>query len=197
MANKNFVSKSFLAQLKKDYTASVTSRRSIIKYASDILTASKQAIFSLHRNDPKRAKELLEQASKGLNLIGSDVIANDKQNYEGSLRAALEEYLEASMYYQYVVEGQIDAVKKVKVPFDHELYIGALSDVTGELVRRAIAAATVRDRKEVETIKLVIEEIVGTFMEFDLQSHLRNKYDQAKKNLRSIEEILYELSLTR
>jgi len=195
MANNKFVSKALLDQLKKDYTASVESRRAIIKLTSDILTSSKQAIFALHRNENARAKELLESATAGLNKIGTDVIANDKQNYEGSLRAAIEEYLEASMYYQYVVEGEIDAVKKVKVPFDHELYIGALSDVTGELVRRAIAAATVRNRNEVETIKLVIEEIVGTFMEFDLQSHLRNKYDQAKKNLRSIEEVLYDLSL--
>lgn len=195
MANKNYVSKKFLEGLRKEYQAATGSRRMIIQIASDILTASKQAIFALHRKENEKAGKLLEQATKLLNKIGSEVIANDKQNYEGSLRAALEEYLEASLYYQFAVNGTIDSVKKVEVPFDYELYIGALSDVTGELVRRAIAAATLRDLKEVQLVKEVIEEIVGAFMQFDLQSHLRNKYDQAKKNLRSIEEILYDLSL--
>ena len=85
-------------------------------------------------------------------------------------------------------------IKEVKL--DYDTYIGALSDFTGELIRKAIALATKREVKEVEKIKNAIEEVMEQFIKFDLVSHLRSKYDAARKNLRTIEEILYDLSIS-
>lgn len=195
MANKSAVNKVFLQELRKEYQYSTVSRRKIIQSTSEILTLAKKVIFAGHRNEIKEARANLLSAQNLINKLADDVQIKNKLLFEGSLRAALEEYLEAALFIQYLEKGIVTSVPKLKIPVDHELYIGALSDLTGELARRAIALATKREMAGVVLIKEVIEEIVGEFIQFDLLSNLRSKFDQAKKNLRTVEEILYELSL--
>lgn len=194
MAN-NILDPEFVSHLKEDYQSAVATRRTIIQVSSEILTLSKQAIFAAHRNELSDAAELLDAAEKMLNKLGGETIVQNKQQYEGSLRAALEEFMEATLFMQFLNAGKFSKIKSLAVPLDHELYIGALSDVTGELQRKAIAAATARDVETVKSIRDAVEEVVSQFIQFDLLSNLRSKFDQAKKNLRSVEEILYELSL--
>jgi translin len=181
------INKKFFSKLQKEYTGYTSNRRQIIRASDDILKSSKAAIFACHREEYKTAKENLESAEKTLKSL------KGKAEREGSYLAALEEYAEAKLFYNFLQNGKVDEIKNVALSFD--TYIGALSDFTGELTRRVVALATKRRIKEVEEIKKVIDDIVGEFIKYNLTSHLRNKYDQAKRNLRNVEEVLYDLSL--
>ena len=90
---------------------------------------------------------------------------------------------------------KIDKIKEVQL--DYESYLGGISDLIGELVRRAIKMATDGKFKEVKKIHQIADDIMAELVEFDMRSYLRTKYDQAKGHLRKIEQINYEINLRK
>jgi translin len=188
------IDKKFFTTLKKEYAAYTQGRGEIIVRSRDILKFSKEAIFACHRDQLCQAEKSLLQAEKVIHELFKKMKSNTALQNEGSFFAALEEYAEAKIFYVYLQTGKVNVISAFEIPFD--VYIGALSDFTGELIRKAIALATHRDVKAVEGIQEVIEDIVEQFITFDLMSNLRNKYDAARKNLRKIEEIRYDLAMT-
>ena len=56
-------------------------------------------------------------------------------------------------------------------------------------------AATERNLKEVERLHKLVRQAVEFLLHLDLTGQLRQKFDQAKQNLRKIEEIAFNVSL--
>ncbi len=190
---KSSIDTKFFSKLKREYSAYVQGRNDIIVVSRDILKHAKQAIFACHRNQLPEAARSLTSAEAIIRQVQRRIAKNPSLGREGAFAAALEEYAEARLVYTYLQTGTVGALREIEL--SHEIYIGALSDLTGELTRKAIAYATERNVAEVRKIHQVVSEILEQFITFDLLSHLRSKYDQARKNLRKIEEILYDLSL--
>jgi predicted translin family RNA/ssDNA-binding protein len=183
----------FFASIKAQLGAYESARREIIKLSSDAIAAAKRAIFALHRDDTAAAAKLLAEADQALEKIRTAIKLQPDLAAEGSYRAALEEYVEAQLYRQYLAEGTVGQVAGEHI--DYDIYIGGLSDLTGELQRRQVRLATEGQPAEVKKIKELMEAIVIELLEMDLGGYLRNKFDQAKNNLRRAEEVLYELSI--
>ena len=186
------INKKFIKSLQKDYQESNSERRQIISLANVILHDSKRIIFALHRGDIKKAEESFSEIesiiSKLEKKFGWKIIYE-----EGSFKAGVEEYVEAKMFYFVLVGKKIDAIKGMK--FSYESYLGGICDTTGELVRRAVNEAAQGNMKEVEKINDIINEIMAELVEFDMTGYLRTKYDQARGNLRKIEQVRYEVKL--
>lgn len=168
-------------------------RRELQQIAAEVLAASKRAIFAFHRDDPAGAEERLVLAYRRLQEAATLVKKLPRLAQEGSWRAAQEEYAEADLLRQYLISGSINKVQGIND--DPELYLGGLSDLTGELARRAVMRATVGDRETVERVFVDVQAVVEILMAMDLTGNLRTKLDQAKQNLRKLEEIRYDLSL--
>ena len=81
-----------------------------------------------------------------------------------------------------------------KDELDPDILIGALSDVVGEYVRRAVMFATDGDRKSVEKLYEESKIIVGFLTSLDLTGSLRSKGDQSRQHLRRLEDIRYDMS---
>ena len=169
------------------------SRRELQQIASEALAASKRAIFAFHRDDEQAAHEQLDLAQERLRLGAAIVKKVNKLAQEGSWRAAQEEYAEADLLRQYLERGQLGKVDGIAD--DAEIYLGGLSDMTGELVRRSVLHATDGDHETVERIFEDVRMVVELLMQMDLTGSLRTKLDQSKQNLRKLEEIRYDLSL--
>lgn len=189
------INKKLFADLKKDYSFFNKNRREIIGWSSDALHKSKISIFSMHRGQVEEAGKLLGEVEANFAKLEPVFKKSPALRHEGSYKAALEEYVEAKMLHKIVNGKKIEEIKEVKVDFDS--YLGGLCDTTGELVRLAIREATDGKVKEVEKIRDLITEIMGELIEFNLTSYLRTKYDQAKGNLRKIEQMVYEIKLRR
>ncbi len=186
------LNKKFTASLKKDYTKKNNERRQIISLSNIILNNSKKAIFAIHRQDLKVAQEKLQESEKIIHKI----IKNFKEARameEGSFMAGLEEYVEAKLFFTFITTGKIDRIKEVKMPL--ESYLGGICDLTGELIRLAVNQTIERKFTEVKKIKNIINEILNELIDFDITGYLRTKYDQAKGNLKKIEQIDYEINL--
>jgi len=184
-----------LTGVVRSYRSMTTRRRELQQISADILGAAKRAIFATQRGMKKDADLELVSARK-LVARGKKVVGTDRRLMsEGAWRAGLEEFAEAAMYRDAMF------AKKVFIPpevaDDPDVILGALSDVTGECTRSCVLAATRRDMNEVERLSGIVRDGVSFLLELDLTGPLRQKFDQAKQNLRKVEEIAFDLSLKR
>jgi len=188
------INKQFIKKLKQEYDSHETERRQIIGLSNVVLHDSKRVIFSLHRGDIKKAEESLVEIAKVLANLESKFGAS-RLAEEGAYKAGVEEYVEAKMFYLVTCGQKVDKIKKVKLSVDS--YLGGICDLTGELVRRAINQAAAGKISEVAKIRETISKIMAGLVEFDMTGYLRTKYDQAKTNLRKIEQINYEINIRK
>jgi len=180
--------------LKKELEAYDASRDTIIRECRDITKLSKQAIYSLHRDDAKTARQQLADAEKVIAKLLKD-IGDDPTLRTGGFSASLEEYVEAKAFLRFLEKGTLIGCKELKV-VEAEEYLLGLCDLTGELMRYAVLAATRRDKKAVQAVRDLIDAIYGQFVQFDFRNgELRKKYDSIKYNLQKVENVLYDLAL--
>lgn len=170
-------------------------RRKIIGVAADALHRSKQAIFALHRDDLPGSAEKLKEAEVALKALEEEFAKDKKLRYDGAWSAALEEFIEAKLFYFFVAGETVGEIKDLHL--EPNEYIGGLSDYSGELVRRAVLLASQRKFDEVQIIAEEIRSVIEKLLAYNLVGYLRTKFDQAKKNLNKIEEIVYEITLKR
>lgn len=187
------INKNFFAKIKKDLEAHQKERNEIIGKSRQILQLSKTAIFALHRQDKKQAIESLKQAEKLLKELNVSYNKNNRLRFEGSYKAALEEYVEAKTFAA-VMEGQ-DLDQLPVESIGPEEYLNGLADLSGELVRQAVLQATAGNYQILEKYKLFCDEIVAFMLTLYLSGISRQKFDEAKRNLKRLEQIIYEVKL--
>ena len=188
MLNKKFWQGVLQGQTEYDIA-----RRKIIGESSGALQAAKQAIFALQRDKKTEAKERISESKKGLISLEERFGKDGKLRIEGAWKAAVEEYVEAKLFNDFIEGKKIDGIKEFFVLPDE--YIGGLSDLTGEIVRMMIIWTT---RGEVEKVKKaaeVIDGIIHELMQYNYGGYLRTKFDQAKRSLQKAQQILYDLSI--
>jgi len=189
MLNKNFQEK-----LRKDYQTNREMRHKLIGVSNNALRSAKQAIFSLHRGDMKQARTTLDQVKKTFAELQKGLLKKHQQlQLQGAYLAAVEEYVEAELFYQALKTKKIEPIKGIQI--GGEQYLGGVCDMTGELTRQAVIKATEKDFKAVEEYTKIVEDVVGALIKFDLVGHYRQKYDDAKRNLKRLESIRYDISL--
>lgn len=187
------INQKLFQQLKKDFEFYGEERRKLIAVSNEALTKSKQAIFSFHRDDLKSGNSLLTEVEKIFQDLEKKFKQEPELRYEGAYRAALEEYVEAKFFGRFLEDGKIDFIKGAEI--DADTYLGGLCDFTGELVRKAVLAATDKKFKKVEELAASIRDVIGELIKMNLTGYLRTKYDQAKNNLRRVEEVLYDVKM--
>jgi predicted translin family RNA/ssDNA-binding protein len=186
---------SYLLAVKKRYVAATKARRQMFHSCNDATAIAKRAIFALHRDDLKESEHLLDEARKLIIKAGSEAKKYPELRAQGPYKAAQEEFAEALLFQNYLTKGNWKNDEALKL--DPEIFLGALSDATGELVRYAVRQATKGNIKAVEKARNIVEMTIGYILEIDLTGDLRQKGDQAKRNLRSLEDMMYQIGLSR
>lgn len=187
------IHRAFFTKLRAAHARYEQERREVIKAAGDALGLSKQAIFAFHRGDRAAGERLLADAGGIAKTLSRRFARVKGLEWEGAYRAMLEEYVEASLYGAYLAGRRIGPVQAPGI--DEDAYLGGLLDFTGELVRRAVTEATRKDVREVRRCHAAVEAVMGEVIRMNITGPLRPKFDQAKTNLRKLEEMLYDLSL--
>ena len=194
----NMISQVIFQKLKKEYDTYETARRELIGVSNTALSKAKQAIFAVHRDDEKDAARLLAEVERTFKSLEPQFKKHDGLRWEGAYRAALEEYVEGKLFFEF-----LDTKRTVlwtprgrsSVYVDADTYLAGLSDFTGELTRKAVQRATQDSAQEVKQLAEAVREVVEQLIKFDLTGYLRTKYDQAKQNLRRVEEVLYDIKM--
>jgi predicted translin family RNA/ssDNA-binding protein len=169
-------------------------REVLIKTCRDILKLSKSVIYAVHRNEFETAKEKISQVQSILQDLGTEIKATPKLRYEGSYSSAVQEYVEAVLYYNYIANQTLLTTKELKVHVDH--YILGLCDLSGELTRKAIHYATQDKYEEVLPIREFVEKLYQELLSFDIRrGEMRKKFDQIKYDLRRLDDMAFQLKV--
>ncbi len=189
------INKTDFAKIRKEMELSEHAREQIIRKSRDILKTSKSAIYSLHRKDTVKAKKQLDEAKKKIIEIRKVIKKELTLIYVGAFNEALEEYSEAQCYYGFTTKQKIPTIKELNV--EPETYIAGLSDMTGELVRKAINSAIQGNYETSINIKKFIEQLYSELMLFEFKGLLRKKFDSIKYGLEKIEELVLQIKLKK
>jgi len=166
-------------------------REELIKKSRELLKSSKKLIYALHRENKKEINELLKEVKQA--KLELDKIASSVKGlfFEGSYSEAIQEYVEAMAYHGYLILKKIPSSSELKVA--EEDFLMGISDLTGELTRRAVKIAHT-GKKELSEIKELVDDIFGEFLDFDLRNgNLRKKADSIKWNVKKLEEVMYDV----
>jgi translin len=187
--------KKLFQKLLSDYQSYDRLREEAQKICRVILRHSKQAIFALHRDEMKKSREILDGAEQLFLNLEKLQEKHKKLSFEGFFCEAAEEFVEAKMFYEFLTSGEVDFKSKIKLTPDQ--YLGGVCDLTGEILRKAVVAATLCEFKRISLYQKAISEILSELIKFDLVGKLRPKYDEAKRNLKKMEEIMYDVKMRK
>jgi predicted translin family RNA/ssDNA-binding protein len=181
-------------EMQKDFNSFDDNRELVIKKSRDILKLSKQIIYSVHRDDLKEAANLVKKIEAEKKKVEEIVAKSSKLEAIGAYRVAIQEYVEAILYYSFVKNKKIPTHKTLKVITEH--YLGGIIDLTGELGRKAVQLASKGRFKRVVAIRDAVSEIYGELLKFDFRdSDMRRKFDSVKYDLKKLEDLVLELKL--
>jgi translin len=177
-------------EIRKEIERFDEKREQLIQKSRSIIQVSKQIIYSVHRGELKKAEILIKEIKKQkkeLEKIGTNLDTNMD-------RVAIQEYVEALAYYDFVKNNKIPSRASLDVSAEH--YLLGLCDLPGELVRKAVAHVINKKFKEALKIKDVVSDIYGEFLKFNLRnSELRKKSDQIKWSLKKLEDIIFDAKI--
>eukprot|EP00753_Platysulcus_tardus_P006504 PLAT14252.1.p2 GENE.PLAT14252.1~~PLAT14252.1.p2 ORF type:complete len:232 (+),score=91.16 PLAT14252.1:36-698(+) len=184
------------AAFRDEMEAYDAKRERMIKSSRDVLKLSKHAIFSMHRGQmDKASSQLADAEALARDLL--PMVEEEPSLRRGAFGNAMEEYAEARLFQYYLLHSRVMPFEELGL-VDRVEYLGGVVDFTGELGRVAVLRATERDVDAVRRARDIVDAIMGQFVLFDFRNGpLRKKFDSLKYTLKKMENILYELSLTK
>lgn len=182
-------------KLRTGYEEHGRARRAIAGNADQAIRRAKQAIFALHRDDRAEADRLLVETKSLLAACDAPMKKFADLRAEGPYVAALEEFAEASLFAGYLKNGKLGVIDRRAM--EPGTYLAGLCDATGEIVRHAMRQVTLGNRAEVARAFETVEAVITYLLDMDLTGYLRTKFDQAKRNLRSLEQMNYEIAVRK
>ncbi len=182
------LNKSEFEKIRKELNDYEVKREETIQISRNVITLSKQIIYSVHRNELDQASKLTKEIKSKIKLL------DKKKSYDTGISfVAFQEYVEAIVFYELVKNNKFPSKKYLDV--EVEAYLSGLADLTGELGRKAVHDAIKKDFKSVLKIKEIVEDIYGEFLKFDLRNgELRKKSDAIKWNLNKLEDMVFNLN---
>jgi predicted translin family RNA/ssDNA-binding protein len=187
------MSKKLFNNIIKDLKLYYQERGVLHKISSEVLSKSKQAIFTAHDGNITGSEKILKQARNLLKELNKNYNHSNRLQFEGSYKACVEEYLEANLFLA-VLKG-----KELRLDPDFEFgpeeYIGGLCDLTGELVRQAVLLGNKKGLAKIKKYTEITKEVLGFMMQLYISGKSRQKFDEAKRNLKRLEQIVYEINL--
>ena len=165
----------------------------IQKISNEIRTSSKKVIALLRRENIKESKKTLKNIENRFKLINEVVKQHKDLLNQNFYEEAVEEYIEAITFYNFLTKSKKKTSKFIKV--EPEEFISGICDFTGELARRAITIASPKNLKELTSYQKTVENIIQELTKVGFQGKLRQKYDETERNLRNLENIIYDIKL--
>ena len=178
------------ARIRKSLESYEKKRENTIQKSREIIKLSKEIIYSLHRNDMKRASEGVKRIKMMVTKLGRKAYGT------GMNSVAQQEYVEALTFYNFIKYKKIPTSTSLNVGVAE--YLMGLCDLTGELGRKAVNEAIRNNHKIVYEIKELVTDIYGEFLRFDLRnSELRKKSDAIKWNLKKLEDLMFSIKVRK
>jgi predicted translin family RNA/ssDNA-binding protein len=182
---------SYIGTARDAVAAASRTRHQVIAAANTVLFLSKRVIFALHKGDISDAERLLRDVSTHIAALHK-TFRTYPYPAEGAYRAAMEEYVEASLFLRFLQGKSWGTVRFVTDP---ELFLAGLCDVPGELYRHALAAVASGHVAQVHHNHAAAYEIYTELALGEFTQYLRTKFDQARGVMHKFDELRAQVAL--
>jgi predicted translin family RNA/ssDNA-binding protein len=142
--------------------------------------------------------ESLSQLQDSLNeAIGGTKTGVERKPREANLNNRVEDYVRLLAFSHFLTTGTMLPPSMCTFATDEEYLGGACMGLCQDLARYGMGRATARDVASVTAARDLVQESLEYLLKFDFRNgYLRRKYDGTKYALKTLETILYELSVT-
>ncbi len=189
------IDKKSFDKIRAEYEELDDKREELIRKSRDIIKLSKNIIYSVHRKEFSQAVQSIEKIKKELKSA-EGMAKKHPTIITGLYTAAIQEYVEAVCYYDFVKSGKLTSKESLGV--DSEEYLLGCCDLIGELVRNAVNSSIKGDYETAFKIRDFVDEFYSELMKFDFRnSELRRKFDAVKWELKKIDEMVFNLGLNK
>lgn len=189
-------SKKNFDRIRKQLVTYADKREHIIKVSRDILRLSKMAISSIHRNELTTAEQHIHHAERIIQVVKKTAALDVALSVLGAYSVAIQEYVEAKAFLHFIQHKRLIELDELDI--EPEDYLMGLSDLTGELARRAVLTTISKNYSDAHIVRDFVAGIHDFFLTLNLGSgDLRKKYDAIKWNLKKIEDIIYDIETKR
>jgi predicted translin family RNA/ssDNA-binding protein len=174
---------------RKIQIALVRARNEMESSTSNTTIDNQQTVLAIIRTS---LLEALECSRNGR------VESNIRSPREANLGHRVEEFVRLLAFQHFLqTGGLLPPAECASYATDEEYLAGACMGLCQDLSRYAMGAATARDVTSVRHARNVVNDILDYLMQFDFRNgYLRRKYDGTKYCLKTLETLLYELSVT-
>lgn len=175
---------------RKIQIALVRARNDMESSTSDTSICNQQAVLATILTS---LMEALEQSNGQVD--NATIIRSPR---EANLGHRVEEFVRLLAFQHFLQTGSLLPPSEcASYATDEEYLAGACMGLCQDLSRYGMGAATARDVTSVRHARKVVNEILDYLMQFDFRNgYLRRKYDGIKYCLKTLETLLYELSVT-
>ncbi len=173
-------------RLREEYDKKDEKREELIAKSRAVIKLSKKIIYSVHRGELKEAYEFVKRIKVERRKL------QKLDQCEPYIKNAVQEYVEALVFFNYVKFKKIPTLKELKVGLDE--YLLGLCDFTGELMRYATNMFINKDFNEVIRAKETLDKIYDELGLFDFRNgDIRRKYDSIKYSVKKVDELVIEI----
>ena len=187
------IDRSELAAMRRELSGLARDKIEQTKVSRGVVRKSKELIYAIHRGDMKAARKHaaeIKSDRRGLDRLAK----SDKLRSQHSYSIAVQEYVEALAYYELMTRNRLPSKRHLNA--DTETYIMGLSDLTGELVRKAVDDMINERFDHALWLRDVVADIYGAILSLDLEGgEARKKSDQVKWNLNKLEDLTYDAKI--
>lgn len=167
----------------------------VTKYVRSLLKNAAKIQFAVRIGDASSVVVDLVEESRGIITTVLEVVGSDPTKREGFLANAIEKFTEIRMMQHFFQTGKLASPSALQ-PCNDEEYVGAALGFAQELSRYVVGRASDGDEHSIRICQSLIVQLNAKMLEFDFRNGpLRRKYDGLKYALKTVEDILYELSL--
>jgi predicted translin family RNA/ssDNA-binding protein len=169
-------------------------RQSAYEATRQLQIALQQARTALDSSDEEHTDESKALDALVLSLVPSPAPRTPR---EANFSHRIEEYVRFKALAFFLETGQLLPPSTCAYATDEEWLAGACMGLSQDLQSYGLGRATARDVDSVAMARNLVQEILNQLLQFDFRNGpLRRKYDGTKYALKTLETILYELSVT-
>ncbi|MFW9851762.1 MAG: haloacid dehalogenase [Candidatus Thorarchaeota archaeon] len=161
-------------------------REEILLLSRQIIRLSGQSIENFHRNKGNQSKEKLSQAESKMKKIKDYIDKGFHYNQLNITNVAMQEYAEAKLFYELIINQKLLSIDEVGVP--EQAYLLGIADLIGEIRRYILEKLVEGDINKAKDLYEVMKEIYGTILQIEYGKNLISDFRRKKDTARILVE---------
>jgi translin len=174
------------AKLRPYFAAEDEAREKALRSCRQVIPCSADAIRAVHREEPGRARQLLDSAHQLVRELSHDLARHGKLLNSGFIHDAQKEFAEGSITLALIAGNDLPKPKALGVSY--AAYLDGLGESVGELRRYILDSLRRDDFSRCEELLILMDEIYGILITMDFPELLAHGLRRTTDTIRAITE---------